>query len=54
MMIGTDPNQRVAGPLATAAADIYRSSTVDLDCLQCGGRSRLVDLDAVPSALIAP
>ena len=31
-----------AGPLATTAADIYRCSTVDLDCLQRGGRCRLV------------
>ena len=53
MTIGTDMKQRVAGPLATTAADIYRCSTVDLDCLQRGGRCRLVDLDEVPSALIA-
>jgi hypothetical protein len=54
MMIGTDMKQRVAGRLATTAADIYRCSTVDLDSLQRAGRCRLVDLDAVPSALIAP
>jgi hypothetical protein len=45
--------QRVAGAVATTAADIYRCSTVDLDCRQRGGRCRLVDLDAVPSALNA-
>jgi hypothetical protein len=37
-MFGTDTKQRVAGPLATTAADIC---------------CRLVDLDAVRSALIA-
>jgi hypothetical protein len=51
-MIGTDMKQRDVGPLATAA-DICRCSTVDLDCLQRGGRCRLADLDAFPSALIA-
>jgi hypothetical protein len=41
MMFGTDTKQRVAGPLATTAADICRCSTVDLDCLQVSGRCRL-------------
>ena len=53
MMFGTDTKQRVAGPLAMTAPDICRCSTVDLDCLQRGGRCRLADLDAFPSALIA-
>ena len=52
MMIGSDMKRRVACPLATAA-DICRCSTVDLDCLQRGGRCHLADLDAFPSALIA-
>jgi hypothetical protein len=53
MIFGTDTKQRVAGALAMTAADICRCSTADLDCLQGGGRCRLVDLDAAPAALIA-
>jgi hypothetical protein len=53
MLFGSDTKQRVAGPLATTAADICRCSTVDLVCLQRGSRCRLVDLDAARPALIA-
>jgi hypothetical protein len=53
MMFGTDTKQRVAGPLAMTAPDIFRCSTADLDCLQGGARCRLVDLDAARPALIA-
>ena len=33
MMFGTETKHRVAGSLAMTAADIFRCSTVDLDCL---------------------
>jgi len=53
MMIEQTRSSGSPAPLATTAADICRRSTEDLDCLQRGGRCRLVDLDAVRSALIA-